>query len=397
MSSGDVASAGSAAGGGSAHTPPDAAPTAPPGSARGDPRIERLDAAAYTIPTDSPESDGTLAWDSTTLVVVEATSAGERGVGYTYTDAAAARLCAHRLAGAVRGRSAMDVGAAWYAMRREVRNVGRRGVVASAIAAVDAALWDLKAKLLGLPMVRLLGAVRDGVPVYGSGGFTSYDEARLRAQLSGWVEAGIRRVKIKVGRAPAEDPDRVRAARDAIGGSTELFVDANGAYARKQALAMAERFAEFGVSWFEEPVPSDDLDGLRLIRDRAPAGMEIAAGEYGYDVVDFHRMLEAGAVDVLQADATRCAGITGFIRAAALCEAFGLPLSAHTAPALHLHVCCALAPVRHIEYFHDHVRIEAMLFDGVRPPRGGVLYPDLARPGLGLELKHADARRYRVV
>jgi L-alanine-DL-glutamate epimerase-like enolase superfamily enzyme len=108
-------------------------------------------------------------------------------------------------------------------------------------------------------------------------------------------------------------------------------------------------------------------------------------------------MLEAGAVDVLQADATRCAGITGFLQVGALCDAFGMPLSAHTAPSLHLAPCCALGPVRHVEYFHDHVRIEQMLFDGAQRPRGdGCLYPDLSRPGLGLELKRPDASRFEV-
>jgi L-alanine-DL-glutamate epimerase-like enolase superfamily enzyme len=164
------------------------------------------------------------------------------------------------------------------------------------------------------------------------------------------------------------DLDRVRAARKTIGSDAELFVDANGAYSRKQALAFADAFAKFGVSWFEEPVSSDDLEGLRPLRKRAPAGMDIAAGEYGYDLFYFRRMLEAGAVDVLQADATRCAGITGFMRVSALCEAHSLPLSAHTAPSLHAHPCCALAPVRHMEYFHDHVRLEHMLLDGALTP-----------------------------
>jgi L-alanine-DL-glutamate epimerase-like enolase superfamily enzyme len=122
--------------------------------------------------------------------------------------------------------------------------------------------------------------------------------------------------------------------------------------------------------------------------------MDIAAGEYGYDLFYFRRMLEAGAVDVLQADATRCAGITGFIRVSALCEARSLPLSAHTAPSLHAHPCCALAPVRHVEYFHDHVRLEHLLFDGALAPVHGALWPDLSRPGLGLELRRSDAERF---
>jgi L-alanine-DL-glutamate epimerase-like enolase superfamily enzyme len=358
--------------------------------------VEGLEASAYRIPTDLPESDGTLAWDHTTLVVVEATAAGVRGLGFGYADVATARLIADELATVVRGQDAMAVPGIWGAMVRAIRNLGRPGVASMAIAAVDAALWDLKARLLDLPLVTLLGAVRDGVRVYGSGGFTSYSVAQLREQLGAWIGEGIPRVKMKIGRHPTDDLERVCAARQAIGTAAELFVDANGAYGRKQALAFAEAFAEYDVGWFEEPVSSDDLEGLRLLRDRAPAGMDIAAGEYGYDLYYFRRMLQAGAVDVLQADATRCGGITGFLRVAALCEAYGVPLSAHTAPSLHAHPCCALAAVRHVEYFHDYVRIEHMLFDGALTPVDDALHPDLSRPGMGLEFKRPDAERYRV-
>jgi len=358
--------------------------------------IDRLEVSAYRIPTDFPEADGTLAWNSTTLVVVEATAGGIRSVGYTYADTATARLIHDLLAAVVIGRDAMAVSGAWAAMVHAIRNLGRPGVVAMAVSAVDAALWDLKARLLGLPLVTLLGAVRAEVPVYGSGGFTSYSVSQLQEQLGRWVADGISRVKMKIGTRPEEDPHRVRAARDAIGPDSELFVDANGAYSRKQALAFAQQFTEHRVSWFEEPVSSDDLEGLRLLRDRAPAGMDITAGEYGYDLFYFRRMLEAGAVDVLQADATRCLGITGFLRVGALCEAQPLPLSAHCGPSLHVHPCCAVTPVRHIEYFHDHVRIEHLLFDGALTPRHGALAPDVSRPGMGLEFKRADAERYAI-
>jgi L-alanine-DL-glutamate epimerase-like enolase superfamily enzyme len=261
--------------------------------------LERLDVSAFIIPTDFPESDGTLAWDKTTLVVVEATGGGIRSTGYTYADTATAKLIKDFLTPVVVGRDAMAVAGTWAAMVHSIRNLGRPGIVSMAIAAVDAALWDLKARLLDLPLVTLLGAVREGVPVYGSGGFTSYSLEQLQEQLSGWVGEGISRVKMKVGTHPSDDLDRVRAAREAIGPRAELFVDANGAYRRKQALAFAEKFkADCDVSWFEEPVPSDDLEGLRLLRDRGPAGMDIAAGEYGYDQLYFHRMLDAGAVDV---------------------------------------------------------------------------------------------------
>jgi L-alanine-DL-glutamate epimerase-like enolase superfamily enzyme len=361
-----------------------------------DATVEQVDTAAYKLPTDAPEADGTLSWDSTTLVVVGVTGAGRRGLGYTYADAAAAHLVDRVLSKVIHGRDLFDIPGSWTAMVRAVRNLGRPGVASTAVSAVDAALWDLKARCLDVPLVRLLGAARDGVPVYGSGGFTSYPNARLQKQLADWVADGIPRVKMKVGTHPDEDVERVRCARDAIGPNTELFVDANGAYDRKQALNFAERFAEFQVSWFEEPVSADDLEGLRLLRDRAPALQDIAAGEYGYDPNYFRRMLEAGAVDVLQADATRCGGLTGFLQVDALCQARSLPLSAHCAPALHLAPCSAALSLRHLEYFHDHVRIERQLFDGVRSPIDGDLKPDLSSPGHGLSFKRADAERYLV-
>jgi len=356
--------------------------------------ITEIEVSVFTIPTDFPESDGTYEWDHTTMVLVHAHAGSKIGIGYTYADNSTAELIRGKLAGVVKGIHALDVNAAWTKIVRSIRNLGRPGIASMAISAVDTALWDLKAKLLNVPLAKLFGQVHDGIDIYGSGGFTSYSNRQLADQLSGWVEQGITRVKMKIGRDPAADVERVWIARDAIGKDAQLFVDANGAYARKQALKQAEVFANSSVTWFEEPVSADDLEGLRLVRDRAPRGMEIAAGEYGYDWWYFRRMLQAGAVDVLQADATRCAGFTGFLEAAGLCDAYHLPLSAHCAPALHVHIGCAVMPFRHLEYFHDHVRIENMLFDGVLQPKNGKLYPDLSRPGIGLELKRADAQRF---
>ena len=357
--------------------------------------IDQVGVAAYTIPTDFPEADGTLAWDSTTIVVVHASAGGERGLGYTYADVSTAKLIESKLAGVVHGLDAFDPLAAWAAMVHAIRNLGRPGIVSMAIAAVDLALWDLKARLLRLPLCKLLGMAHDRVPIYGSGGFTSYPLRRLQEQLAVWVERGIPRVKMKVGSEPSEDPMRVRAARHAAGPNAALFVDANGAYQRKQALELATRFREESdVSWFEEPVSSDDLEGLRLIRERGPEGMAIAAGEYGYDLPYFERMLDAGGVDILQADTTRCAGITELSRVDALCRARSMPLSLHCGPAIHLHAALALEQLVHLEYFHDHVRIEHLLFDGVVEPFQGALAPDLTRLGNGLEFKRADAERY---
>ena len=359
------------------------------------PVVEQLTARTFTVPTDAPEADGTLSWDTTTIVVVEARSAGHTGVGYSYAAGAAAALVSEFLGQAVVGGDALSPSAAWAAMRRAVRNIGYPGVASSGISAVDVALWDLKARLLGVALSTLLGRVRERVPVYGSGGFTTYTPEQMQRQLTGWVAQGIGAVKMKVGSEPDRDPERVRHARSVIGDGVELFVDANGAYSRKQALALAETFArEARVSWFEEPVSSDDLEGLRLMRDRAPAGMEVAAGEYGYDLFYFRRMLDAGAVDVLQADVTRCGGITQMLQVGALCAARGLRLSAHTSPALHAHVCAAIEPLAHVEYFHDHARIEELLFDGAPPLSEGALWPDPTVSGMGLSLREGEAERY---
>ncbi len=358
--------------------------------------IRNVRAEAYTIPTDLPEADGTIAWNKTTLVLVEVEGGGKVGLGYTYSDTSIVSLICTTLAETIKGKDALAPQEASSAMQGAVRNLGREGLAATAMSAVDTALYDLKARLLDLPLVSLLGARRSAVPIYGSGGFMTYSDAELEQQLGDWVaEQGCAFVKMKIGSRPARDPHRVAVAKRAIGDAT-LFVDANGAYGPKHALKMANAFTEQNVAWFEEPVSSDDLAGLVMVRQHAPAGMEIAAGEYAYSLDYVRRMLAAGAVDVQQADATRCGGFTGFLAIAALCEAFHVDLSGHCAPALHLHVACAAPRLRHLEWFHDHVRIERMFFEGAPQPRDGRITPDLTRSGNGLAFKRVDAARYAV-
>jgi L-alanine-DL-glutamate epimerase-like enolase superfamily enzyme len=359
-------------------------------------QIERVYARAFKIPTDKPEADGTISWDATTLVLVEVSGGGMSGIGYTYSGASIVALIEGELAKVVEGHDALDPQGAWLSMQQHVRNLGREGLAATAISAIDAALYDLKARLLDLPLTKLLGAYRASVPIYGSGGFTTYSDNELERQLGGWVcEDGCAFVKMKIGSHPEDDPRRVEVAKRAIG-DAQLFVDANGAYAVQQALSLANAFAEQDVGWFEEPVSSDDLVGLAAIRNRIPAGIEIAAGEYAYTVGYVRKMQEAHAVDVQQADMTRCGGVTAFLQIAALCEAFHVDLSGHCAPALHLHVACSAPRLRHLEWFHDHVRIERMLFDGSPVPKNGMIEPDLSHPGNGLTFKEQDAARYAV-
>jgi L-alanine-DL-glutamate epimerase-like enolase superfamily enzyme len=364
-----------------------------------DAAVESVEVSAHTVPTDAPEADGTLAWDSTTIVLVSARSGEHTGVGWTYGPPACAAVVRDHLADVVVGTDALDVGGAFTAMVQTLRNAGRTGVAGYALSAVDVALWDLKARLLGLPLHRLLGAVRKEVPVYGSGGFTSYDADRLREQLTGWAVAQrIPRVKIKIGESwgtePRRDLDRIAAARAAVGPDVELYVDANGGYGRKQAVRIVQAADEFDVRWFEEPVSSDDLVGLRQIRDAVRA--DVAAGEYGGDLTYFRRMCAADAVDCLQADVSRCGGITEWLRVAAVAAAHHLEISGHCAPHLHVHAAAAVPNLRHLEWFHDHVRIESMLFDGTLDPTGGVLRPDPTAPGHGLTLREDALRRYPV-
>jgi L-alanine-DL-glutamate epimerase-like enolase superfamily enzyme len=333
-----------------------------------------------TIPTDEPESDGTATWDSTTIVIAEV----DEGIGYTYCHAAAAQVIRETLAPLVHE----DVRKAWLDMQHAVRNMGRPGIAACAIAAVDQALWDRKARRFGASLVDVLGAAHDHVPVYGSGGFCTYSLERLQEQLGGWASQAIPRVKMKLGRAPEEDPKRLDAAREAIGDDTELFVDANGAFTAKDAVGWAERYAlEWNVSWFEEPVSSGDLVGMQFVRERAP--LEVAAGEYAYTPEDVRNIV--GCVDVLQLDVTRCLGITGVLDVA---NAFPVDVSAHCAPAISAHVFCAIERRRHLEYFHDHIRVEEQLFDGLPELRDGALHPDRSRPGNGLELKRKEIDKW---
>ena len=359
--------------------------------------ISELNVSAYKIPTaDEFESDGTIEWSSTTLILVELKAGNHSGTGYTYADISSAFFIDQNLKKIVLGKNALDIPLILRAMTGSIRNNGNCGIISMAISAVDNALWDLKAKIFGCPLANLLGKVRDEFPIYGSGGFTSYSIEKLQKQLGGWAEKGLTQVKMKIGREPENDVKRVKKAREAIGEKTALFVDANGAYSAKQALEMAYKFSESGVTWFEEPVPASDLKGLHFIREHAPASTNIAAGEYGYNLPYFEQMLDSGSVDILQADATRCGGISTFLKAGNVCDAHQLPFSSHCAPNLHLQPALSLPSFFTAEYFYDHVRIEGMLFDGIPQPVNGALHADMSRPGFGFEFKYKDAEKYKI-
>jgi L-alanine-DL-glutamate epimerase-like enolase superfamily enzyme len=356
--------------------------------------INHVEAAVYTVDTPEPEADGTLQWASTTAVVVHVHSGAHRGVGWTYSSPAAATLIRGELADMLTGRDALDVHGAFAAMQRGTRNLGTKGLVMQAISAVDIALWDLKARLLDCSLTAVLGQLRQSVPIYGSGGFTTLDDDQLAEQVDGWRDAGCTAMKIKIGQSWGADVDRdverVRQLRDLAGGDVDLMVDANGGYTTGQAWRVGAELDDLGVVWFEEPVSSDDVDGLGLLRGALRC--DVAAGEYASDVYDARRLTPV--VDCLQLDVTRCGGYTGWLAGAAVAASHNLQVSGHCAPSLHAPVAASVPNLRHVEYFVDHVRLEPKLFDGIPRPHCGALAPNQGCVGHGMSLA-ADAERYR--
>ena len=357
--------------------------------------IDGVDVDVYRFPTPGPEADGTLTWDATTAVAVTLHGDGTTGLGWTYSSPAAASVIATHFTPLLCGRGVHDITETAAAMQKAARNFGASGLVGQAISAVDIALWDLKAKLAGLPLTTLLGGCRTTVAIYGSGGFVSSSDAELSKDVSAWKAAGCRAMKIKIGKGwgtePKWDIDRVGLFRELAPDDTELMVDANGAYRSGEALRIGAELDRHGVSWFEEPVSSDDTEGLSVVRTALRC--DIAAGEYIGTTYDAQRL--APVVDCLQADATRCGGYTGFLRVAAIASAHNLEISAHCAPALHAPVAAAVPHLRHVEWFNDHVRLEPLLVDGAALVDGGHLLVQRDRPGHGMTIAEG-AQRYRL-
>ena len=329
------------------------------------------------------------------MVAVTVTAGGVSGLGWTYSSAAAAGVISDQLAEVVRGHNAFDISAGWSAMHGAVRNIGNQGLAMQAISALDIAWWDLKARLLDVGLAALFGRCRDTVPVYGSGGFTNLTEDQLQEQVAGWLAAGCRAMKIKIGERwgsnPERDLRRIRQLAELAGPDVELMADANGGYSIGQARRIGHQLDEYGVTWFEEPVSSDDLAGLAELR--AQLRCDVAAGEYVADSYQAARLLPV--VDCLQLDVTRCGGYTGWLRAAALAQAHNRQVSGHCAPALHAPVAAAVPHLRHVEWFADHARLEPMLVDGSPPVRDGALQLDDSRAGHGMTLR-PEADRWRI-
>ena len=324
------------------------------------------------------------------------TDEGVEGLGMTYSSPGVKDVVESALMQILIGRDPMDTEKIWDDMLWKVRSYGRKGVALCAISAVDIALWDLKAKFLNLPLYKLLGAYTNSVPVYGSGGWTNLTKSELIQEMTDYVESGIPRVKMKVGKnfgnCEREDIERVEAVRDAIGYDIALYIDANNGYRKKQAIYMAKEFEQFQVGWLEEPLIPDDVDGMSEIARSTT--IPIASGELEYTKYGFKELIYRGGADIVQPDVGRVGGVTEWIKVAHLAESFNLPVAPHALQLVHLHLCCAIPNIKAVEYMNISLENADLWMTEFPKQSNGMWSPFHDKPGLGLDLDHYSVAKY---
>ncbi|NQW16038.1 MAG: mandelate racemase/muconate lactonizing enzyme family protein [Chloroflexi bacterium] len=336
-----------------------------------------------TIPTPPAGAKG-----SSSLFVHIKTDAGFEGLGTAAGLKATRSVIQDNLKDLLVGQDPFNIEKIWNDMFWRVRGYGRKGIAFQAVSAIDIALWDLKAKALGLPLYRLLGPFTDTVPVYGSGGWTNYSEDELVEEQMSYVNRGIPRVKMKVGKdfghSEREDLQRLDAVRTAVGDDVEIFVDANNGYYAKQAIRMAVEFEDYGVGWFEEPVLADDIAGLAAVASSTT--IPVATGEHEYTKFGFKDLITAGGVDIVQPDIGRVGGVTEWMKVAHMAHAFNLPVAPHAFQLIHLHTACATPNLKVVEYLGSVESNDELWYTEFPKPVNGMWSPYPDRPGLGLEL-----------
>jgi L-alanine-DL-glutamate epimerase-like enolase superfamily enzyme len=324
------------------------------------------------------------------------TDSGHLGLGVGVTTSRA--VIHEALKPLLLGQDALAHEKLWEEMFWRVRGFGRKGVAFSAISSIDIALWDLKAKFFGVPLFMLLGPFTATVPIYGSGGWTSFTEDELVREQVGYVERGIPRIKMKVakdfGRAEEEDLRRLAAVRKAVGDDVEIYVDANNGFYAKQAIGFARRMADYDVRWFEEPVLADDIAGLAAIA-RA-IDIPVATGEHEYTKYGFKALLEAGGADIVQPDVGRVGGVTEWMKVAHLAHAYNLPVAPHAVQLVHLHLACCTPNLKVVEYLGVSEETDRIFYTEFPEPKNGMWSPYPDRPGLGLELDPRAVERYSI-
>lgn len=319
------------------------------------------------------------------LLFAEITSAqGLEGVGFSYSKRAggpAQYAHAKEVAGLLVGEDPADIPRLYERLLWAGASVGRSGLATQALAALDVALWDLKAKRADLPLAKLIGAHRDSVRTYNtSGGFLSAPLEEVRENAARSLEAGIGGIKIKVGHPDAAvDRARVEAVRETIGEDTPLMVDANQQWDRPAALRMGRWLEQFDLVWIEEPLDAYDVEGHRQLADALDT--PIATGEMLASVAEHVRLIDARACDIIQPDAPRVGGITQFLKLATLADHAGLQLAPHFAMEIHLHLAAAYPREPWVEHFDW---LDPLFEERLETREGRMLVPD--RPGLGITL-----------
>ena len=344
-----------------------------------------------TMPT--PKTDG-----RSQLFVHIYTDEGYEGLGMAEATPGTRQVIQDALSRILIGKDPSDIEKLWDQMFWAVRGFGRKGVAFCAISAVDIALWDLKGKILGLPLYKLLGAYTDSVPIYGSGGWTNFTEKELIQEMEGYIESGINRVKMKVGKdygkSEREDINRVEAVRKAVGDDVTIFLDANNGYYKKQAIYMAKEFEQFQVGWLEEPLIPDDIGGMANVSQATH--IPIASGEHEYTKYGFRDLVQRGGADIVQPDIARVGGVTEWMKIAHLCQAFNLPIAPHAMQLPHLHVACAIPNLKAVEYMNTQLEGDRIWYTEFPEQRNGMWSPFKDKPGLGLELDHYSISKYQI-
>lgn len=367
-------------------------------------KITDVTTTLLSVPGFRPIQDATMPPPRATtanrgaLFVHVHTDAGVEGLGFGSAVPAIRSVIEANLKDLLIGEDPFEIEKHWEAMFWRVRGYGRKGIAFCAISSLDIALWDLKAKALGLPLYRLLGPYRESVPVYGSGGWTNFSEKELIEEQTSYVERGMRSIKMKVGKdfgkSEREDLRRLAAVRKAVGDDVEILIDANNGYYAKQAIAMAREFEQYRVGWFEEPVLADDIDGLAAVARATP--IPIATGEHEYTKFGFKDLISRGGADVVQPDLGRVGGITEWLKVAHLAHAFNLPVAPHAYALVALQVACATPNLRIVEYLGTEEQGYRAFFTDFPEPKDGMWAPYPDRPGLGVELNPETVRKYAV-
>jgi len=326
------------------------------------------------------------------------TDEGLEGLGLGGGAQAARVLIEKTLKPLLIGQDPLHLEKIWEDLFWVVRGVGRKGLAFCAISALDIALWDLKAKFFNVPLYQLLGPYTESVPIYGSGGWTHFSLDELVAEQTGYVERGMKSVKMKVGkdfgRSEQEDVRRLAAVRQAVGDEIEVLIDANNGYYAKQAIRMARAFEPYRVGWFEEPVLADDIEGLAAVA-RA-IDIPVATGEHEYTKYGFKELIARGGADIVQPDVGRVGGVTEWLKVAHLAHAFNLPVAPHAYQLVHLHLACATPNLRIVEYLGVVEAADKVMYKEFPPSKDGLWSPYPDRPGLGLELDPEAVKKYAV-